>query len=81
MKPPTILVKQTWVIVAAYVDWFMSKLLGKKPMLSIETARLGKNNYTYSSNKIVKKLNFNFTPWNESISWCCEQLLKKTEKK
>ena len=49
----------------------------KKPLISRETIRLGRNHYIYENQKITSLLNFNFRPLDETVEWVCETLAGK----
>ncbi len=48
-----------------------SQITKDKPLITRETVRTSKNRYLYSSNKLVKTLNFKYRPINETISMIC----------
>ena len=72
VKAPHIKVGKTLSEIAWRIFWFFGKLQGKKPLITKETARTATRIYSYSSNKIIKDLNFKFTPIDESIKYICE---------
>ncbi len=54
-----------------------SKLSGKKPLITKETARSAQKRYSYSSQKLIQRIGFNFTPFKETIEYVSGQFLKK----
>ena len=78
VKAPYIKVGKTLSKIAWRVFWILGKLQRKKPLITKETARTATRIYSYSSNKIVKDLNFKFTPIEESIKEICR--IYKTQK-
>ncbi len=55
-------------------------LTGSKPLITKETSGLSKSEVIYSNEKIKNLLNYSFIPFEETVSWSCEQLLQKVEK-
>lgn len=51
--------------------WLIGKIQGKKPLITKETARTATRRYSYSSAKIIKELDFKFTPIEESVREIC----------
>lgn len=74
MKAPNIGVKPSLVLAAARIDSLWSRLWGKKPLIPIETARLGKSPYQYDNSKVKKDFAITFKTWDESVRWCCNAL-------
>ena len=72
VKTPYIKVGKGLSEVAWRIFWLMGKLQGKKPLITKETARTATRKYSYSSAKIIRELNFKFTPIEESIKDICE---------
>jgi dihydroflavonol-4-reductase len=54
-----------------------TKLTGGNPLVTKETARTAYQKYYYSSEKIKKRLNFEFVPMKESIADTCKLFLKE----
>jgi len=50
----------------------LSLLTGKKPIITKETAHSANSTYAYSSEKIIKELEFNFIPLRQSIEDTCK---------
>ena len=71
VKAPYIKVGKTLSEIAWRVFWIIGKIQGKKPLITKETARTATRKYSYSSAKIIKELNFRFTPIEESIKEIC----------
>lgn len=53
---------------------FRSKLTGDKPLITKETARTSRNDYYYSSEKLINAINFKFTPMEETIGFLCRAM-------
>ena len=71
VKAPHIKVGKVLSEVAWRVFWILGKIQGKKPLITKETARTATRKYSYSSAKIIKELNFTFTPIEESVREIC----------
>lgn len=54
-----------------------SMLTGKKPLITKETARSAQKSYSYSSQNLIQRIGFNFTPFKETISYISGQFLKE----
>ena len=72
VKVPCIKVGKTLSEIAWRIFWIFGKIQGKKPLITKETARTATRKYSYSSAKIIRELNFQFTPIEESIKEICE---------
>jgi nucleoside-diphosphate-sugar epimerase len=72
VRAPHIKVGKPLSEVAWRLFWLMGKLQGKKPLITKETARTATRLYSYFSAKIIKELNFQFTPIDKSIKYICE---------
>lgn len=72
VRAPHIKVGKTLSEIAWRLFWIMGKIQGKKPLITKETARTATRIYSYSSAKIIKELNFQFTPIDKSIKYICE---------
>ena len=71
VKVPYIKVGKTLSEIAWRIFWIIGKLQGKKPLITKETARTATRKYSYSSAKIIRELDFKFTPIEESIKEIC----------
>lgn len=71
VKAPYIKVGKFLSEIAWRVFWLIGKIKGKKPLITKETARTATRKYSYSSAKIIKELNFTFTPIEESVREIC----------
>ncbi len=77
VKAPYIKVGKTLSEVAWRVFWLIGKIKGKKPLITKETARTSTRRYSYSSAKIIKELDFQFTPVEDTVREVCELYLKE----
>ncbi|MEI7803524.1 MAG: hypothetical protein WCI97_12800, partial [Bacteroidota bacterium] len=51
-------------------------LIGKEPLVTVESARTASNQFFYDGSKISHALNFKYRDFNETIKWVSEELLK-----
>ena len=72
VKAPYIKVGKGLSEIAWRIFWIFGKLQGKKPLITKETARTATRKYSYSSAKIIRELDFKFTPIEESIKEICD---------
>ena len=72
VKAPRIKVGKALSEIAWRIFWIIGKIQGKKPLITKETARTSTRKYSYSSAKIIKELNFKFTPIEDSVREICE---------
>jgi dihydroflavonol-4-reductase len=80
-KPPSILLKNNFLRVAATLETLRSRITGSDPLVSIETARLAGSHFFYSNEKIKKTLNFQFQTLTETLAWCAPYYLNYLSKK
>lgn len=81
VKAPHIKVGKGLSEIAWRAFWIIGKIQGKKPLITKETARTSTRKYSYSSAKIIKELDFKFTPIEDSINEICETYLKEKNDK
>lgn len=62
------------------IEWARSKVTGKPPLITAETAAKSKSRVEYVSTKLIDKLNFQYRPIDESIQWTCQVLKSKWKK-
>ena len=67
VKAPQVYAGPTITILAARIDWFLSRIMGRKRRLSIDAARSLHNIDYYSNTKIRTALNTNFTAIDDAI--------------
>jgi len=58
------------------VEYIKGRLTGSKPLITRETAKTARNNYIYSNEKLIKAIDFKYSPVRESISDACNFYLK-----
>ncbi|CAL2092670.1 Nucleoside-diphosphate-sugar epimerase [Tenacibaculum sp. 190524A02b] len=71
-KRPSIKIGKFTSNIAWRIDWVLSKVIRKSPLLTKNSAKSAHNKTYYSSNKIKKSnISFEFTPIEESIHSIC----------
>lgn len=76
-KPPRYHVGRLLLQTSACLSEFFGKLTGSTPQLTRETVRTALNSQKYSSQKIKKVLNFQFTPCYKTIQDTCTFIKEK----
>ncbi len=66
-KRPSIKTNKLLTSLAWRIDWFLTKLTGKEPLLTKNSAKSSHNKSYYSSDKIINKLGFKFISIKDSI--------------
>jgi nucleoside-diphosphate-sugar epimerase len=76
VKKPTI--KATPLMTAIFwrIDWLLTKLTGKKPLMTKNSAKSSHNKEYYDSKKIKNTLNFSFQNIDSVIKEVCSDFLK-----
>jgi nucleoside-diphosphate-sugar epimerase len=71
-KRPSIKVTKTLSGIAWRLEWIKSKITGKAPMITKHSASAALKKYEYSSNKIIKELNFEFETLETTLKDVCK---------
>jgi dihydroflavonol-4-reductase len=59
-------------------EWFKSKITGKEPLVTKETARAALGNSIYDNRKLLHCLpEFRYEELNQTLEYCCRELMKK----
>lgn len=74
-KAPTIKVSPGWIKWIAWADEIRSLLTGSEPILTRQSARITKENFFFSNEKVQRELGISFRTAEETIAWCCQQYL------
>ncbi|MCG8330406.1 MAG: NAD-dependent epimerase/dehydratase family protein [Chitinophagales bacterium] len=75
-KPPTIKVSPILKAIAWRLAWLQSKLSGKPPLLTKETANNSSRVFYYNNQKSVEALNFEYIPIENTIKETASQFLE-----
>lgn len=76
-KAPTIRVGKSLLQVAAVIETIRGFITSSDPLVTKETAQLAGRSFTYSNEKVKKALNVDFQSIERTITWCCEEYMKK----
>lgn len=74
-KAPSIKVSAAWVKWIAWADEFRSRITGSEPMITRQSARVTKENFFFSNEKVQRELGISFRTAEETVAWCCQQYL------
>lgn len=75
-KRPSIKVTKTLSNIGWRINWLLSKLSGKPALITKQSANSSQNKYYYSNEKIIKALNYKFTPLKQTIETVSKNYLK-----
>ena len=75
-KRPSIKTGKTVTSIIWRLDWLLTKLTGKHPLLTKSSAKSSHNKSYYSSDKIKEKLDLDFKPIVLSVNETCRDFLK-----
>ncbi len=75
-KRPTVNVTKTLSNIAWRLEWFKSIVLNKAPLITKHSASASLSNYTYSSDKIIKAIDFKFENLDTTVTDVCKDFLK-----
>ena len=76
-KKATIKVTPLLKEIAWRAEWIRSFIVGKKPLLTKETANSSMKNNSYSTKKIEEAIGYKFMPIQESITKYCKWFLRR----
>ena len=75
-KPPHLQVNSRYVRIFAILEGIRSRFTGKDPLITRETAEQTRMRITYSNKKVKSVLGFEFRSLENTIEWCCGEVLK-----
>lgn len=74
VAPPKTVASPFLLSVAWRLEWLKSKLTGKKPLLTRESAKVAQSQTSFESRKLLEALpGFTFTPLEETIKQACDK--------
>ncbi|WKN42027.1 NAD-dependent epimerase/dehydratase family protein [Tunicatimonas pelagia] len=79
-RPPNIKINASIIKGLSKLDRVRTLITQQKPLVTDELAQVARNSHTYNNQKVREALEVDFRPLNETIQWCCEELMKKEEK-
>ncbi len=75
-KPPQVLIPPSMVTIFAYLEVIRSRITGKAPIVSPQSARTSNENFFYKNIKATQELGIHFQPLADTLDWCCAYYLK-----
>ncbi len=75
-KPPRKPAPPFLLKIAVFAEFIRSRITGKGAMITSDTAKLSRMKYHFENQKIKEMLNFEFTPFEESVKWTVSELKK-----
>lgn len=78
LKPPSIPVKKYLGLMALAGESLLSKLLNRKPMLTLETLRTSKSMVSFDNKKVLNFIDHQFFTLPDTINWVWEQYNSKS---
>ena len=76
-KKSTIKITPLLKEIAWRAEWIRSFIVGKKPLLTKETANSSMKNNSYSTKKIEEAIGYKFIPIQESVTKYCKWFLRR----
>ena len=70
-KPPRILVPTRLVSILAHLELVRSRLTGKEPIVTPQSARSANEKFLYLNQKATNQLGITFKSLAETLDWCC----------
>jgi dihydroflavonol-4-reductase len=75
-KSPSIKVNTKLLTTFALLEEARCRLLGAKPLITRETVKATKENFTYSNQKSIDRLGMKYTVLSETLNNCCDYYLR-----
>ncbi len=73
-KAPTIKATPFMLEIALFIEWFKSKITGRPPLVTRETAMRGNSNVIYDTSKLLKVVPISFRSIDDTVKWTCSEL-------
>jgi hypothetical protein len=70
-RPPRIKLSPALLYVLAVLEDLRSRITGSEPLITLQSAKVAKENFYYSSEKVIKKYNLKFRDLQNTLDWCC----------
>jgi dihydroflavonol-4-reductase len=77
VNPPNIKATAFMKEIAWRVQAFKSFLTGKEPLVTKSTAKTSANLFDYQSDKLIKRTNFSFRTFDDTVKWTCAIIFQK----
>jgi len=71
-RPPYLKMPASLLSVLASAEEMRSRMTGKEPMITRQSTKLTKHFFHYSSEKALRKFNFQFHSLENTLDWCCK---------
>ncbi len=78
-KAPDIEAKGVLIHLAIYMDKLKAKFTGKPRTITDELEQVASNRYVFDSTKVKKQLDMTFRSTEETISWCCKEIIRNRQ--
>ena len=75
-KIPSVLVNSFWLRIIAFLSSGI-KVFGKQPVLTVESIKAMESTNEFDSSKLIKELQFNFRPIEETVGWVVPYYVEK----
>lgn len=72
-RPPSIKLPSTLLSMLANLEELRSRITGKEPLITRQSAKVAKEFFYYSNEKAVQKFNFQFHSLENTLDWCCNE--------
>lgn len=80
-KIPSIRLSQPLIKILAILESFRTWINATEPLITRETARLAGSEFLYQNEKIRKRLNFTFQTVDQTLDWCCQYYMNRSNRK
>jgi dihydroflavonol-4-reductase len=75
-KSPSIKIHPRWVASFARLEELRARLMGRDPLITRQTAKITKENFSYLNTKATSQLGVSFRKLEETLDWCCNYYLQ-----
>ena len=70
-KPPSLKLPVRWLTALAFAEEWRSRITGKEPLISRQSAKSVRETFHYSNKKALQKLGIQFQTLENTLDWCC----------
>ena len=71
-RPPQVKLAPALIHALAVLEDWRSRIMGSEPLITKQSAKVAKEKFYYSSDKVIKKFNLKFRNLENTLDWCCE---------
>lgn len=79
VRPPSLNIPKGFVIAGALMENIWSKISGKMPTLTVETAKMAGSNYYYDHSKHKNAFQFQYRSLQNSLQWTINEMQKSNK--